>query len=81
MKRKMGGMALFDMSERSEQVWIKICEDMDGMHPVWMGLNNRQVVNVVRNVRRRELGTGIVEKLEEPCMSKVKDSNFFLHST
>ena len=77
MKRKVEDMAIKDIAERPKEIWTKISEEMDSMHPAWCGLNNRQVTDIVRNVRRKELGTDMSSKLEELSMSKVKYSKYF----
>ena len=70
-------LALKDHSVKPGKIWKIIWKEMVAKNHTWKGLNNRQVMNKIHNVRKADGDTPrqIFEKLEYPNLRTVKKSN------
>ena len=68
-------LALKDHSVKPGKIWKIIWKEMVAKNHTWKGLNNRQVMNKIHNVRKADGDTPrqIFEKLEYPNLRKEKN--------
>ena len=74
MKDRVDEICLNDLSICPNDLWKQVCQEMNEKAKLWRGLTNAQVYTRAKNKRAQNLGTDLYRKIEEPDISRVKNS-------
>ena len=69
--------ALSNMSMVTNMVWQEVKADSDKRSKSWIGMTDLEVLNRMKHIRHKVRGKDIFRKIEQPHVSKMKDSHFW----